>query len=161
MRELLGHLGAANGSFGPALENLTDGTETPLAIVAGDFNFDGNPDLMAVFVGSNNISFLRGRGDGTFDGYTFAGVVRDDPLMIVSGDFNQDGKLDVATANIDFFGGSVALGKGDGTIENPNRHIHEWPPGFSLDDRRLRQRWLPRPRFHFSCKSALDSRWQR
>jgi FG-GAP-like repeat len=111
--------GAGNGNFSPPTELPTGTTQSPLAIAAGDFNLDGKQDLVVVFVGSNNVSFLKSNGDGTFGPYTFAGVVRDDPQMIVTGDFNLDGNLDIATANIDFFGVSVALGTGAGTFQSP------------------------------------------
>jgi hypothetical protein len=110
-------LGTGNGSFGSALEIPTNGTRSPLSIATGDFNHDGKLDLMVALVGSNNISFLAGHGDGTFSPYTTAGVVRDDPQMIIAADFNGDGKLDIATANQDFIGVSLALGTGAGTLQ--------------------------------------------
>ena len=38
----------------------------PGAVVTGDFNADGRPDLAAANVSSNTVSVLLGNGDGTF-----------------------------------------------------------------------------------------------
>jgi hypothetical protein len=114
-------LGAGNGSFSSPTE-LPAGTfptDAPIGVVAGDFDEDGNHDLMSISVGSNVIQFVKGNGNGTFGPYTFAGTVRDDPLMIIQADFNKDGILDIATANQDFFGVTVALGTGTGTLRFP------------------------------------------
>jgi hypothetical protein len=110
--------GAGNGSFSSSVQ-LHSGPspfQAPLGVVTGDFNRDGNQDLMSIAVGSNVVSFIKGNGDGTFGPFTFAGTVRDDPLMIIAADFNNDGILDIATANFDFFGVTVALGTGTGTL---------------------------------------------
>ncbi|HEU4772373.1 MAG TPA: VCBS repeat-containing protein, partial [Candidatus Udaeobacter sp.] len=114
--------GNGNGGFVLPPTELPAGPspfEAPLGVVAGDFDGDGNQDLMSIAVGSNVISFVKGNGDGTFGPYIFAGTVRDDPLMIIAADFNRDGILDIATANQDFFGVTVALGTGTGTLRFP------------------------------------------
>src|SRR5437899_3013440 len=88
----------------------------PWAIVPGDFNGDSKPDLAVANRGSNNVSLLLGKGDGTFFS---AGnyPVGTTPLAIAAGDVNHDGKLDLATANSDADNGSVLLGNGDGTLQ--------------------------------------------
>jgi hypothetical protein len=58
----------------PANSNATDfspGTSYPVgtgpaAIVAGDFDGDGKPDLAVANGGSNDVSILLNNGDGTF-----------------------------------------------------------------------------------------------
>ncbi len=88
----------------------------PWAIVAGDFNGDSKPDLAVANRGSNNVSLLLGKGDGTFlSAVNYA--VGTTPLAIAAGDFNHDGKLDLATANSDADSASVLLGNGDGTFQ--------------------------------------------
>jgi uncharacterized repeat protein (TIGR01451 family) len=95
---------------------------SPSAIVVGDFNGDGKPDLAVGNSGSNNVSILLGNGDGTFQpAANFdAGI---SPSSIAVGDFNGDGKLDLAV----FMRGnptngvagvvSILLGNGDGTFQ--------------------------------------------
>src|SRR5437870_13789658 len=59
----------------------------PQSVAIGDFNGDGNPDLAIADLGSNNVSLLLGRGDGSFrprvDYPTGA-----EPSAVVVGDFN-------------------------------------------------------------------------
>ena len=89
------------------------------ALLVGDFNGDGTPDIACYGDGENGdeFSLLPGKGDGTFQ----------QPLMNnipgsadAAGDFNGDGRLDIVTSgwgegqNISNM--SVALGKGDGSF---------------------------------------------
>ena len=85
-----------------------------LAVVAGNFNGDGNPDLAVTNVGDNTVSILLGNGDGTFQAHTdFDGGLG--PFSPVTGDFNGDGKLDLAVVGGYQLGTvSVLLGNGDG-----------------------------------------------
>lgn len=77
----------------------------------GDFNGDGNLDLVVVY---NSVQLLLGRGDGTFGSPT--NVLNAPANSVVAGDFNRDGKLDLAVA--DFSSGvSVLLGNGDGSFQ--------------------------------------------
>src|SRR6266852_4846443 len=68
---------------------------SPSAVVVGDFNGDGKPDLAVANAGSANVSILLGNGDGTFQpAINFDAGLR--PSFIAVGDFNGDGKLDLA-----------------------------------------------------------------
>jgi hypothetical protein len=107
-------LGNGDGTFrsGPQ----SPAVPQPASLIAtGDFNGDGEPDLVAT--GYNVISVLLGNGDGTFQN-----AVVTSPTFSVSsigtGDFNGDGKLDLATAGSFGFEASVniLLGNGDGTF---------------------------------------------
>ncbi len=93
------------------------------AMLVGDFNGDGFPDI-AFFCGGGAASsgVLLGNGDGTFAGAkTFAGAYSTSAVL---GDFNKDGKLDIAVIGpagsatgpqgIQFFAGN-----GDGTFAAP------------------------------------------
>jgi hypothetical protein len=90
----------------------------PYSVAVGDFNGDGNPDLAASNSGSNTVSILLGKGDGTFQSHVdySTGSL---PAQVVVADFNRDGKLDLATANGYGNSVSVLLGIGDGTFR-PN-----------------------------------------
>lgn len=80
---------------------------------SGDFNNDGNRDLVLVTF-NNQASVLLGNGDGTFaPPKVFAGGT---PDYFNVADFNNDGKLDIGyTDNYDGVV-MVYLGNGDGTF---------------------------------------------
>jgi hypothetical protein len=100
-----------NGSGGFAASGgspFTTGT-LPTAVVVGDFNGDGYPDLAVANEGSaNNVMVLLGNGHGSFQPepsspFT-AGV---NPQSMAVGNFNGDGKTDLAVANSG--GGNVTI----------------------------------------------------
>jgi hypothetical protein len=86
------------------------------AIATGDFNGDGNLDLLLTSQGWG-YSVLLGNGDGSFQSPVFyqQGSVEGYPQIVV-GDFNNNHKLDFAV-NLSNLG--VLLGNGDGTFAAP------------------------------------------
>jgi hypothetical protein len=101
-------------SFSPAV-TYPVGVE-PWAVVTGDFNGDGRPDLAVANSASNSVSILRGNANGTFlAAQHFATGGR--PVSLAVGDFNGDGKLDLVTADADWSAVSVLLGNGNGTLQ--------------------------------------------
>ena len=102
-------------SFSPAV-SYPVGTN-PQAVVTGDFNGDGRPDLAVANSSSNSVSILLGNANGTFQAARniATGI---GPISVAVGDFNKDGKLDLATGNaLDV---SVLLGNGNGTFGTPS-----------------------------------------
>jgi hypothetical protein len=87
----------------------------PRAIVIGDFDRDGKPDLAVVNQGSNTLSILLGDGSGRFSDPRSL-LTPGSPSALVGADFNQDGKLDLMVVSQGSNSVSVLLGRGDGTF---------------------------------------------
>ncbi|MCD6068441.1 MAG: putative Ig proteinputative calcium-binding proteinFG-GAP repeat protein [Bacteroidetes bacterium] len=91
----------------------------PYAIVAGDFNNDGNQDLAVTNAQSSSISVFSGAGNGTFGPATpipATGFV----LCICKADFNGDNFQDIAFTSIGGSAMNVALNDGTGGFSAVN-----------------------------------------
>jgi len=106
-------LGNGDGTFQNEVEFPAG--ESPIAIVTGDFNGDGNLDLAAVNYYGNNLSVLLGNGDGTFQKQVQY-PTGPNPYKIEIADFNRDGILDLVSNNFGDSSVSILLGNGDGTF---------------------------------------------
>ena len=122
-------LGNGDGTFQAHVDYAT-GTQ-PLWVATGDFNADGNLDLVVVNQNcpslscnpndnSGSVSILLGNGNGTFQPQVQY-ITQTNPFAVVVADFNGDHKLDLGVAVVgceSCDGGlSVLLGKGDGTFQ--------------------------------------------
>ncbi len=109
-------LGVGDGTFFPALEpHPTVGTG-PLCVAIGDLNGDQVLDLAVANWGSDDVSVLRGVGDGTFVPWLPPIPVGDGPNCVAIGDLNGDQVPDLAVANYHDDNVSVLRGVGDGTF---------------------------------------------
>ena len=116
--EIIVFQGAGDGTFGhtsiAAHNYYGDG---PAAIAGGDFNNDGNVDL--VFGANVNeptkLQVALGKGSGKFTKGSRFWHYQTYPFGITTGDFNQDGTLDLATVTA-CCTLSVFLGLGDGSF---------------------------------------------
>ena len=107
-------LGDGAGRF-TALSPLAAGSSAVSAIVAGDFNGDGKPDLAIAQPGSDTVTVLLGRGDDTFQtGVPYA--VGNGPVVLLAAGLRGNGASDLVTVNRSANTFSVLLGNGDGTF---------------------------------------------
>jgi hypothetical protein len=116
-------LGNGDGTFQPEVFLATNLEAND--VVLGDFNGDGNLDL--VIVNGSQIPYtfstFMGNGDGTFQApIVTVGQANTEYAWPVVGDFNQDGNLDVIAQCYRCNPGtgvSLLLGNGDGTFQTP------------------------------------------
>jgi hypothetical protein len=101
-----------------------------VGLAVGDFNNDGNYDVVATDVPGGltglwnaitggvggNASVFLGDGKGSLGSHVDSGVDADFPTGVAVGDFNGDGKLDLAVTNLNSGNVSVMLGNGDGSF---------------------------------------------
>ena len=87
--------------------------DSPHAIVTGDFNRDGRPDVAVADSGSDTVSILLGLGNGKLAAAKSI-KVGTQPTGVAVADFNGDGKLDLAVANSGSNTVSILRGNGAG-----------------------------------------------
>ncbi|MSP61333.1 MAG: hypothetical protein EXR72_13505 [Myxococcales bacterium] len=95
---------------------IVDAAVNPNAVATGDFNGDGKLDLAATNGGSNSVSLLLGKGDGTFQPHLDSAVGAK-PTGLTAADVNGDGKLDLVVANSLGATVSILLGNGNGSFQ--------------------------------------------
>ena len=95
-------LGDGLGGFGAA--NSFPTGDGPRSMALGDFNNDGNLDVVTVnhTFNSSSISVLMGNGDGTFRPPVGTGM---SAVNVAAGDFNADGNTDLVYTFRDGLGG--------------------------------------------------------
>ena len=110
--------GTGTGSF--SAPTVVSTGPTPSSVVTGDFNVDGNLDVVTASLTGNAVSLLETTAAGAF-------IVADKvqlgsgsfPANVVVADFNRDGKPDVATADEASDDVSIATGNGLGAFSAP------------------------------------------
>jgi hypothetical protein len=108
-------LGAGNGSFVAA--SVHEAGIGPISVAVGDFNNDGNDDLVVANQMSDKIAILLSSGDRSFavDSFYSAGVM---PRSVTVGDFDDDGNDDLVVANWCSDNVAILLGSCDGSFDN-------------------------------------------
>jgi FG-GAP-like repeat/HYDIN/CFA65/VesB-like, Ig-like domain len=87
----------------------------PAAVVAADFNGDGDLDLAVANRADNTISILLAKPDASFAPQVTYPTGQS-PVALVAADFNHDGKMDLAVAALNSLTVYIFLGNGDGTF---------------------------------------------
>lgn len=82
----------------------------PMAVAVAALDGDKNLDIITANADSNNVSFLLGQGNGTFEDVKHCDVGQQ-PTAIAVADLNRDGVLDVVTTNAASHDVSVLLGR--------------------------------------------------
>ncbi len=104
-------LGNGAGTFGTPLEAITSAADV---FFVGDFNEDGNPDILFFrYEGMGPTQIAFGSGDGTFGSPV---TIASNPNPIAIADLNHDGHMDLINLGVDGTPITVSLGYGDGTF---------------------------------------------
>lgn len=107
-------LGNGDGTF-LAPKGFTT-PNTIFGLAAGDFNGDGQPDLVTANSNADTVSVFLGNGDGTFSQPRDIPVGRS-PIAVAVGDLNGDGFADIVAANSNSGNVSILLGDGRGGFQ--------------------------------------------
>lgn len=116
-------LGKGDGTF--ATQAVIPVGTDPVSIATANFNpnvnDDANLDIAVANQGSNTVSILLGKGDGTFTAGTPV-TTGSAPVSVVAADFHDStasSPIDLAVANQNDSTISVFTGNGDGTFKRP------------------------------------------
>jgi hypothetical protein len=112
-------LGNGDGTFAAPLNQRAGAIVSDIA--SGDFDGDGDVDLVTANGALQSIALLLGNGDGTF-GLPLAISVPQTPTHVLTRDVDSDGALDLVVASSSPRGFAVVLGRGDGSFEFPVFH---------------------------------------
>jgi hypothetical protein len=113
-------LGNGAGGFTAGPEQPGIGGDGSYILLARDMNLDGIPDLVVANRGTNDVSVLRGKGNGGFLTAIVSSVGNGSgPYSLAIADFNLDAIPDVITANYLTDNASLLLGVGNGSFEVP------------------------------------------
>jgi hypothetical protein len=106
-------LGRVDGTFEPVVSRNLIGGE-PRALVVGDFNGDGKPD---VIVGDGDGSLLEFLGDGKGNLFSAGKIATVGSVVSIAvGHFTHDDKLDLAISDFESNSIVIFLGAGDGSF---------------------------------------------
>ncbi|CAF2417401.1 unnamed protein product [Rotaria sp. Silwood2] len=110
-------LGLGNLTFNTLLTYPTENGLHPLCVAAGDFDNDGQIDIVVANYHASNINIFLGYENGSFTTQmSYSTGYQSWPSWITVGDFNRDNRLDIATSNFNKNNVVIFLGYGNGTF---------------------------------------------
>jgi len=114
------YLNDGHGNFKSAPDSFLNTGTTPVAVVAADFNHDGNLDVAVANEDDDSVTIAFGDGSGSY-GFSSAPVTYATdpcPVGLVAVDLNNDGIVDLAVLSDNTPDSTVYLlkGNGDGTF---------------------------------------------
>lgn len=105
---------SGSGGFNPPTL-ITSGLTDAIVSGSGDFDEDGDLDVITPSATANLLYYFESNGDGTFATAVSLGGYST-PVAVDSGDFNNDGDLDIVVGHYTSNYASVSLGNGDGSF---------------------------------------------
>jgi VCBS repeat-containing protein len=112
-------LGTSGGGFSGATRAGNYNGLDPMSVAVGDFNGDGDPDLVVGDMSPGEILVLLGSAGGSFSGPTTL-FVDSGVSSVAVGDFNRDADPDLAVANFNLGRISVLVGGAGGSFSGPS-----------------------------------------
>ncbi len=120
-------LGAGDGTFAAATEYPLGSNKGPQGIAAGDFDRDGDLDLVTANNFSNEVAVLFGDGSGAF-GSQLDIAVGAEPSGIAVGDFDRNGNPDIAVTERLADRVQILLGNGIGGFPGGSNYATDGRP---------------------------------
>lgn len=116
--------------------------DAPFDMAVGDFNTDGNSDIVTANQLSNTLGLLLGHGNGRFERVRMLSVKGPQPTSLAVGDVDEDGNADIAVAETGYQspgleGHDVSILFGDGAGSFPrqvNLPVAPCPNAIALGD---------------------------
>ena len=115
-------IGDGKGGFAPIKGSpfYVEVTPHTHGIAAGDFNSDGNLDLLTDSWGNNRLAILfSNAGHGFTRPAKYVSVGKHPYQRVRTADLNKDGNLDIVTTNLDDNSTTILLGDGKGNFHEP------------------------------------------
>jgi len=97
-------------------------TQHPTQLAVGDFDKDGNADLVLIANQQSAAGVLLGNGNGTFQPAAWY-VTDNDGTGVAVGDLNGDGNPDFLVSATNSNTLTIALGNGDGTFKGARNYV--------------------------------------
>ncbi len=131
-------LGCGNGCFSSMITHSTGDNSRPFGIAVGDFNNDGQLDIVVTNSRTDNVGVLLGYGNGSFTAViTYSTGGSSYPTAVAVGDINNDDQLDIIVSNFAACNVGILFGYGNGSfsvVKTYSTGETSFPYSFTLID---------------------------